>query len=129
MKKKILVVDDEATSCLILDNFLSKDYEVNTTNSGLEALKWLEGNLPDLIISDIQMDNMDGFELLEWVKSVDGLKHIPVVMISSRATEKYIDKATALGCSAFLGKPYLLENLVQVFNQHLKLDAPIELDS
>jgi len=50
-------------------------------------------------------------------------------MISSRATDKYIDKATSLGCSAFLGKPYLLENLVQVFNQHLKLDAPIELDS
>mgnify|MGYP001952837918 FL=1 len=78
---------------------------------------------------DIEMPRMDGFELLEWVKANDALKHIPVVMISSRATEKYIDKATALGCSAFLGKPYLLGNLVQVFNQYLKLDAPIELDT
>ena len=73
------------------------------------------------------MPRMDGFELLEWVKSEKLLKDIPVVMISSRATEKHINKATQLGCSAFLGKPYLLENLVAVFNQHLTLEAPLVL--
>ena len=61
MKKKILVVDDETSICLLLENFLSLDYDVITINNGEEALVWLEGNLPDLIISDIQMDNMDGF--------------------------------------------------------------------
>ena len=69
-----------------------------------------------------------GFELLEWLKSTDELKHIPVVMISSRATEKYVNKATSLGCSGFLGKPYLLENLVQMFNKYLTLESPITLD-
>ena len=53
MKKKILVVDDELTSCYLLKNFLSKDYDVIARFSGLEALNWLNNNLPDLIISDI----------------------------------------------------------------------------
>ena len=81
-----------------------------------------------MILLDIEMPRMDGFELLEWLKSQDDLKHIPVVMISSRATEKYVNKATELGCSAFLGKPYLLESLVQLFNQYLELEQPIVLE-
>jgi len=125
-----MVVDDSLTvrksaerdiTGLGINSVMAKD--------GLDAQVQLNQEAPDMILLDIEMPRMDGFELLEWVKSVDELKHIPVVMISSRATDKYIDKATSLGCSAFLGKPYLLENLVQVFNQHLKLDAPIELDS
>jgi len=87
----------------------------------------LRQEAPDMILLDIEMPRMDGFELLEWVKSQADLKHIPVIMISSRATEKYVDKATALGCTAFLGKPYLIDSLVELFNEHLKLDAPIEL--
>jgi len=126
----VMVVDDSLTvrksaerdiTGLGINSVLAKD--------GLDAQVQLNQEAPDMILLDIEMPRMDGFELLEWVKSTRELEHIPVVMISSRATEKYIDKATALGCSAFLGKPYLLENLVQVFNQHLKLDAPIELDS
>jgi DNA-binding NtrC family response regulator len=52
MKKKILVVDDEKSICLLLENFLSQDYDVVSMDDGLEALKWLDENLPDLIISD-----------------------------------------------------------------------------
>ncbi|MFT6031918.1 MAG: chemosensory pili system protein ChpA (sensor histidine kinase/response regulator) [Arenicella sp.] len=126
----VMVVDDSLTvrksaerdiTGLGINSVLAKD--------GLDAQIQLNQEIPDMILLDIEMPRMDGFELLEWVKSVDKLKHVPVVMVSSRATEKYISKATALGCSAFLGKPYLLESLVQVFNQHLKLDAPIELTS
>jgi chemosensory pili system protein ChpA (sensor histidine kinase/response regulator) len=125
----VMVVDDSLTvrksaerdiTGLGINSVLAKD--------GLDAQVQLNQEAPDMILLDIEMPRMDGFELLEWVKGNDALKHIPVVMISSRATDKYIDKATALGCSAFLGKPYLLENLVQVFNQHLKLDTPIKLE-
>ena len=126
---RIMVVDDSITVRKVTEKFLHHEhFKVETARDGLEALEKLESFVPDLMLLDIEMPRMDGFELLEWVKSNNDLKHIPVVMISSRATEKYIDKATSLGCSAFLGKPYLLENLVQVFNQYLKLDAPIELD-
>jgi chemosensory pili system protein ChpA (sensor histidine kinase/response regulator) len=125
----VMVVDDSLTvrksaerdiSALGINAILAKD--------GLDAQMQLRQEVPDMILLDIEMPLMDGFELLEWVKGQRGLKQIPVIMISSRATEKHINKATQLGCSAFLGKPYLLENLVEVFNQHLSLDAPIVLD-
>ena len=125
----VMVVDDSLTvrksaerdiSALGINAILAKD--------GLDAQMQLRQEVPDMILLDIEMPLMDGFELLEWVKGQRDLKQIPVIMISSRATEKHINKATQLGCSAFLGKPYLLENLVEVFNQHLSLDAPIVLD-
>jgi len=125
----IMVVDDSLTvrkaaerdiNSLGINSLLAKD--------GLDAQLQLQHGVPDMILLDIEMPNMDGFELLEWLKQQDTLKHIPVVMISSRATEKYVTKATELGCTAFLGKPYLLDSLVQLFNQHLTLDAPIELN-
>jgi len=124
----VMVVDDSLTvrksaerdiTGLGINSVLAKD--------GLDAQVQLRQEAPDMILLDIEMPRMDGFELLEWVKSQEELKHIPVIMISSRATEKYVDKATALGCTAFLGKPYLIDNLVELLNQHLTLDAPIEL--
>ncbi|MFT6045403.1 MAG: chemosensory pili system protein ChpA (sensor histidine kinase/response regulator) [Arenicella sp.] len=124
----VMVVDDSLTvrksaerdlSALGINAVFAKD--------GLDAQTQLRQEIPDMILLDIEMPRMDGFELLEWVKSEELLKDIPVVMISSRATEKHINKATRLGCSGFLGKPYLLENLLSVFNQHLTLDAPLVL--
>lgn len=125
----VMVVDDSLTvrksaerdiTALGVNAVLAKD--------GQDAQTQLRTNAPDLILLDIEMPVMDGFELLEWIKQEPSLKHIPVVMISSRATEKHINKATKLGCAGFLGKPYLLENLISVFNQYLPLDTPIELN-
>jgi chemosensory pili system protein ChpA (sensor histidine kinase/response regulator) len=125
----VMVVDDSLTvrksaerdiTALGINTILAKD--------GVDAQFQLRENVPDMILLDIEMPRMDGFELLQWIKGEASLESIPVIMISSRATEKHIDKATALGCAAFLGKPYLLENLVSVFNQYLSLDTPIVLD-
>jgi CheY-like chemotaxis protein len=119
MKKKLLVVDDELTSCLILENFLAKDYEVSATNSGLEALKWLEGNLPDLIISDIQMENMDGFEFLKEVRLMGYTKHTPVIMLSGRLESKERVKCYRLGAQDYLSKPFNPEELKEVVKKNL----------
>ena len=125
----VMVVDDSLTvrksaerdiTALGINAVLAKD--------GLDAQIQLKQEVPDMILLDIEMPQMDGFELLEWLKSEKALKDVPVVMISSRATEKHINKATKLGCTAFLGKPYLLESLIEVFNQHLQLDSPITMD-
>jgi CheY-like chemotaxis protein len=65
MNKKILVVDDEVNIGLLLENFLSESYDVTYKNNSDDAFKWLEENLPDLVICDIQMPNVDGYEILK----------------------------------------------------------------
>ena len=90
MKKKILVVDDETSICLLLENFLSQNYDVVTINESNEALAWLEGNLPDLIISDIQMNNMDGYEFTETLREAHC--EIPIIIVTAK--EELEDKKT-----------------------------------
>jgi len=123
----VMVVDDSLTVRKSAERDITA-LGINTilAKNGIDAQEklQLEGK-PDMILLDIEMPRMDGFELLEWVKSEDEYKDVPVIMISSRATEKYIDKATKLGSSGFLGKPYLLESLVAAFNSYLPLHEPI----
>lgn len=119
MKKNILVVDDELTSCLILENFLSNEYSVVSTNSGLKALKSLEQHLPDLIISDIQMPEMDGFEFLKEVRLMGYTKHTPVIMLSGKTESKERVKCYKLGAQDYISKPFNPEELKEVVKKNL----------
>lgn len=119
MKKKILVVDDELTICLIVDNFLSKNYDVFTVNDGVLALQWLENTIPDLIISDIQMPNMDGFELLTKLRQRGFTKHTPVIMLSGRSESKERIKCYQLGAQDYLTKPFNPEELDELVKKNL----------
>lgn len=119
MKKTILVVDDEKTTCLILENFLSKNYNVVTLNDGFEALLWLEDNLPDLIISDIQMSKMDGFEFLTNVRQRGFTKHTPFIMLSGRSESKERIKCYRLGAQDYLTKPFNPEELDELVKKNL----------
>lgn len=118
MKKKILVVDDERTTCLLLENFLS-DYQVITKNSGAEALLWLKNNLPDLIISDIQMPEVDGFEFLKEVRLIGYTKHTPIVMLSGNTESKERVKCYQLGAQDYLTKPFNPEELKEITLKNL----------
>lgn len=119
MKKRILVVDDEVTICLLLENFLSLHYDVITISNGEEALLWLENNLPDLIISDIQMSNMNGFEFLAKVRQRGFTKHTPFIMLSARAESKERIKCYQLGAQDYLTKPFNPEELEEVVKKNL----------
>jgi DNA-binding response OmpR family regulator len=119
MKKRILVVDDEKSICLLLNNFLGEDYDVITISNGEDALAWLEGNLPDLIISDIQMGNMDGCELLRKVRQRGFTKHTPIIMLSARAESKERIKCYRLGAQDYLTKPFNPEELEEVVKKNL----------
>jgi len=119
MKKKILVVDDEMSICLLLENFLSQDYEIITVNNSEAALIWMEGNLPDLIISDIQMANMDGFEFLTKVRQRGFTKHTPFIMLSARAESKERIKCYRLGAQDYLTKPFNPEELEELVKKNI----------
>tara|TARA_B100000809_G_scaffold251135_1_gene284318 strand:- start:141 stop:551 length:411 start_codon:yes stop_codon:yes gene_type:complete len=119
IKKKILVVDDEISICMLLQNFFSKHYEVITIYSALEALEWLEGNLPDIIISDIRMAEMDGYEFLDKVRQRGFTKHTPIVMLSGKAESKERIKCYRLGAQDYLTKPFNPEELEEIVKKNL----------
>ncbi|MDP5157668.1 MAG: response regulator [Flaviramulus sp.] len=119
MKKKILVVDDEISICLLLENFLSEKHDVITINDGLEALLWLEDNIPDLIISDIQMPKMDGYEFLTNLRQRGFTKHTPVIMLSGKSESKERIKCYRLGAQDYLTKPFNPEELDELVKKNL----------
>jgi DNA-binding response OmpR family regulator len=119
MKHKILVIDDELSIRLLLENFLSEDYEIITKSDGSEALEWLEGNLPDLIICDIQMPKMDGYEYLRLVRQRGYTKHTPVIMLSGTETSKERIKCYKLGAQDYLIKPFNPEELLELIKKNL----------
>ncbi|MBN8566106.1 MAG: response regulator [Flavobacteriales bacterium] len=119
MKKMILVVDDEQTTCLLLENFLSKDFDVVTKSSGVEALAWLNNHLPDLIITDIQMPGMSGYELLKEVRLIGFHMHTPVVMLSANKESKERIKCYQLGAQDYLTKPFNPEELLEITKKNL----------
>ena len=119
MKKKILVVDDEQSICMLLQNFLSKDYEVVTLNDPAQALQWLEDSIPDLVISDIQMPNMDGYEFLKKVRQRGFTKHTPVIMLSGKPESNERIKCYKLGAQDYITKPFNPEELEMLVKKNI----------
>jgi len=119
MKHTILIIYDEKSIRLLLVNFLSKSYEVESKSDGIDALEWLEGNLPDLIICDLQMPNMDGYLFLEKVRQRGFTKHTPIIMLSGVESSKERIKCYRLGAQDFLAKPFNPEELAEVITKNL----------
>ena len=111
MKKKILVIDDERTIRVLLENFL-KEYVVTTKNDGLEGLSWLqEGNMPDLIVADIQMPILDGYEFVKQLRASGYFKDIPLIVLSGIESTAEKVKCLKLGANDYLVKPFNPEEL------------------
>lgn len=113
MKKKILVIDDEQSIRMLLENFLKKEYDVETKGDGLEALKWMEkGNIPDLVVADIQMPNLDGYDFIKNVRASGYYKDIPLIMLSGIESSAEKVKCLKLGANDYLVKPFNPEELL-----------------
>ena len=108
----VLVVDDSLTVRKVTTRFLQKQgYDCATAKDGVEALELLRDRLPDVMLVDIEMPRMDGYELTSRIREVSRLKHIPIIMITSRSGNKHRARAMSLGVDAYLGKPYQEEDL------------------
>lgn len=119
----ILVVDDSITVRKVTEKLLvSENMLVGTAKDGLEALEMLEKFDPDLILMDIEMPRMDGFEVLETVRQNPAWNHVPIIMISSRTAEKHQQRAEQLGANSFLGKPYQNQELMALIRRYLALN-------
>lgn len=107
MRKRILVLDDKETIAKVLSIYLMSDYDCVWLPNGVQGMKWLqEGNIPDLIISDIRMPEMRGDDFLEWVKGNELFKHIPVIMLSSEDSTSERIRLLEVGASDYIVKPF-----------------------
>lgn len=121
--KNILTIDDDHSLCLLLEKMLSEKYAVYSCNSAMDALCWLtEGNLPDVIITDVMMPSLTGIELLEKLKESALFKSIPVIILSGLDDPENRQKSLELGAHAFLLKPFSPESLLNAIDELMPED-------
>lgn len=107
MRKKVLILDDKETIAKVLTVYLASDFDTVWLSDGMQGMKWLqEGNVPDLIISDIRMPEMRGDDFLEWIKSNELFKHIPVIMLSSEDSTSERIRLLEIGAEDYIVKPF-----------------------
>jgi two-component system cell cycle response regulator DivK len=107
MSKRILVVDDQEDNRKILhDLFTSVGYEIIEAEDGEQAVIAAAAHQPDLILMDIQMPVLDGYDATRRIKADPTLRAIPVIVVTSYALSGDEDKARAAGCDAYITKPY-----------------------
>ena len=103
----IMVVDDSITIRKVTTRFLERnDYKVITAKDGVDALQKLQKNIPDILLLDIEMPRMDGYELATHMRKDERLANVPIIMITSRTGIKHRNRALELGVNSYLGKPY-----------------------
>ena len=118
----VMVVDDSITMRKVTGRVLERhEYEVSTAKDGVDALEKLHERVPDLMLLDIEMPRMDGYELAIHMKADPRLRDVPIIMITSRTGEKHRQRAFDIGVDRYLGKPYqeaeLLAQITEVLEQ------------
>ena len=119
--KKILAIDDEKAIRLILETSLKHKYNVTTKNDGEEGYYWMikEKTIPDLIICDIQMPNLDGYEFLKRVRNSGFFGDIPIIMLSGEEQSKERVKCYQLKAQDYLTKPFNPGELIELIEKNL----------
>ena len=115
----VMVVDDSITMRKVTTRVLEREQlEVITAKDGVDALEKLQERVPDVMLLDIEMPRMDGFELATHMKNDARFRHVPIIMITSRTGEKHRQRAFEIGVDRYLGKPYseadLLHNVSEI---------------
>ena len=121
----VLIVDDSLTVRKITGRLLARaGYHVLTAKDGVDALEQLNDIVPDVVLADIEMPRMDGFDLARSIRNDARLKHIPIVMITSRIADKHRNYAREIGVDHYLGKPFDEDELLRIIAGYLKEDRP-----
>jgi chemosensory pili system protein ChpA (sensor histidine kinase/response regulator) len=119
----IMVVDDSLTVRKITTRFLQREgYRVSTARDGVEALEMLEDEMPAVMLLDIEMPRMDGYEVVRHVRAGAATRELPIIMITSRTADKHRSHALEAGVDGYMGKPYqeeeLLSEIQRLAGQH-----------
>jgi len=109
----VMVVDDSITIRKVTERMLGRhNMKVVTAKDGVDAVSQLQDLKPDVMLLDIEMPRMDGYEVATHIRNDDRLKDLPIIMITSRSGAKHKDKAMEIGVNKYLGKPYQEDELM-----------------
>ena len=126
MSFNVLIVDDSRSMRGVIKKIISisgfKMDQCLEAGNGKEALEVLAGNWVDVIMSDVNMPEMNGFELLEELKRDELLKNIPVVIITTESSEDRMEYAFSLGAKGFIKKPFLPEEVKKILHEVIGVD-------
>ena len=122
----VMVVDDSLTVRRVTQRLLVREgYRVVLAKDGMDALERLAEQRPAVLLSDIEMPRMDGFDLVRNVRADPRLAGLPVIMITSRIAQKHRDYAAELGVDHYLGKPYAEDELLALVARHVRADIAV----
>jgi len=117
-KQKVLVTDDMEANRNAIKSFLFFfHFEVDVAKDGLEAKEMFEKKAYDLVFSDIEMPNMNGFEFLAWIRRSSTRKNVPVVMLSSLESPEVIERCKKIGATAYIVKPFTKEKMEEALKK------------
>ena len=112
MKPKIAVVEDNPDNRLLVSALLGDDYEIDEYETGKEAVEGIDESTPDLVLLDISLPEMDGTEVLAWIREQDGLSDLPVIALTAHAKAGDREKYLAEGFDDYVTKPIVDESVL-----------------
>ena len=108
--KQILVVDDDKSQLLSVNAILKSEYDIISVTSGKGALKCLSETVPSLVLLDVLMPEMDGFEVYGKIRALSSMKDVPIIFLTSVNAPEEIERALRIGAADYITKPYASEN-------------------
>lgn len=122
---KVMVIDDDDDVRTLIESQLGKYFTVSTASNGAEGLEKLAEDQPDIVVCDVMMPEMDGFEFTKRLKNDFNISHIPVILLTAYSSEEHQLKGIQLGADSYITKPfsvqYLLARVVKLIEQREKL--------
>ena len=120
----VLVVDDVPLNILLIKKMLSQyTFEIRTANGGQAALDAIAQKKPNLVLLDLMMPGIDGFEVIRRLRAADDTKDLPIIILSALNSEQDISKGFQLGANDFINKPIIMEKLLSSGTTQINLQA------
>ena len=120
MPKKVLIVEDNELNMKLFNDLLEANgYQTIQTRNGVEAVELTRRHMPDLILMDIQLPEVSGLQVIQWIKDDADLKHIPIIAITAFAMKGDEEKIRQGGCEAYLSKPISVVKFLETIRTYL----------
>lgn len=119
-KKKIMLIDDSSTNNILYESILSEEgFEVAVVSNPLLAIQNIKSEMPDLIILDLRMPILDGFQIMEKIRGDKDISSIPIIVLSAENSREAEQKSYNLGAALYLNKPIGIDDIIQVVSKHM----------